>query len=92
LAGSADQLERMLRSRRFDLLVVDAGVAAAMVELVATLDYKPLVVPILYKPTQAELSAAEKRFRFFLRAPLQSTHHLQAVDSALRSRSAAARS
>jgi len=92
LVGNADQLDRMLRSGRFDLLLVDVGVAAAMAELAATLDYKPLVLPVLFKPTQAELSSAEKRFRFLLRAPFQTTQHLQAVDSAIKSRSPAARS
>jgi hypothetical protein len=56
--GSADQLDRTLRSGRFDLLLVDVGVAADMTGLGATLDYKPLVLPVLYKPTQAEVSAA----------------------------------
>jgi len=82
-------LDQALRSGKFDLVLVDFTEAAALAERVAALPSRPLVLPVLYKPTKAQLAAAEKQFPYSLKAPANATQHLEAIDGAMKSKARA---
>ena len=80
------QFDQALTSGRFDLVLADLSEAPALAQRVASLPSRPLVLPVLYKPSRAELTAAEKQFSFAIKAPANSTQHLEAIDGAMKSK------
>jgi len=88
----ARQLDQALSSGKFDLVLVDFTEAATLSQHMASLPSRPLVLPVLYKPSKAEMAAAEKQFTYAVKAPANSTQHLEAIDEAMKSKARAARS
>ena len=80
------QLDQALSSGQFDLVLADVTDAASLVQRVAPQRSRPLVLPVVYKPTKAELTAAEKQFSFVISAPARSTKHLEVIDKAMKSK------
>ncbi len=89
-AEDAGQLDQALSSSKFDLVLVDFSEAAALAQRVASLPSRPLVIPVMYKPSKAELAEAQKQFPYVLKAPANSTQHLEAIDEAMKSKPRAA--
>lgn len=83
---NASQLAEALRSGQFDLVLADIGDASTLTRQVAPFRSNPLVLPVIYKPTKSEWTAAEKQFHFVLKAPLNSTQHLKAIDQAMKAK------
>ena len=54
------EVEKALESGKYDLVLADVADVSALRKRCGTIASKPAVLPLLYKPTAAELSAAEK--------------------------------
>ncbi len=87
----AAQLDQALSLAKFDVVLVDFSEAATLAERVASLSSRPLVIPVMYRPSKAELAEAQKHFPFVVKAPANSTQHLEAIDEAMKSKLRAAR-
>ena len=79
----AKELAEGLRTGRPDLVLASFADAPGLEEMVATASSRPLLLPFVYKGTQADLSAAERRYRCVLKAPARSGHWLATLDKAM---------
>jgi len=80
------QLDQALKAGRVDVVLVDfadVGVIARELELTAD---KPIIVPVLYKPSNADLAAAQTQNRFALKASAKETQFLGRIEDAMKLR------
>lgn len=84
--SSAD-LEQALSSGKYDLVLADLSDSPGVQKDAASAASKPLVVPVLYKPTPDELAAVEKKYGCLI-APASSrnTDLLPVLDQAMQNR------
>ena len=87
LVESAADLEQALASGKYDIVLADISDSPAVQKDAAAGASKPSVVPVLYKPTPAELEAVEKKYGCLI-APASSraTELLPVLDQAMQSR------
>ena len=78
-----DQLKEALKSGQYDLVVGDLADAAALEEQVRSVASQPTFLPIMYKASKAEASAAQKRYMCLLKAPNKIGHYLSVIDDAM---------
>jgi hypothetical protein len=62
IVDSSADLEQALTSGKYDIVLADLSDGAAMMKSAASAVSKPMVVPVLYKPTPEELAAVEKKY------------------------------
>jgi len=84
---SAADLEQALASGKYDIVLADIADTPGVQKDAASRPSKPLVVPVLYKPTPADLAAVEKRYGCLI-APTSSrgAELLPVLDQAMQSR------
>jgi hypothetical protein len=84
--SSAD-LEQALASGKYDIVLADIADSPGVQKESASAASKPLVVPVLYKPTPAELAAVEKKYGCLIApASSRSPDLLPVLDQAMQSR------
>jgi ABC-type amino acid transport substrate-binding protein len=88
----ASQLDAALKSGKVDVVLGDFAELAPVAHELHAASSKPVVLPILFKPTKAELAAAQKDYRIALRAPADQVQLLTAIDEAMKLRLKAAKS
>ena len=62
-------LQSALKSAKYDLVLADIADSPSLEKDVASEPSKPIVVPVLYQPTSAELAAAKKEYGCAMKAP-----------------------
>jgi hypothetical protein len=62
-------LQSALKSAKYDLVLADIADSPGLEKDVASEASKPLVVPVLYEPSSAELAAAKKEYGCAMKAP-----------------------
>lgn len=77
------KLAEALRVGKYDLFLADLSIAAELSEHVRSSPFQPAVLPVAYKSTKAEDSAAQKKFHCLLRTPSGSEQYFEAIDQAL---------
>jgi hypothetical protein len=84
--SSAD-LEQAMATGKYDIVLADLSDSSGVQKDAASAASKPLVVPVLYKPTPEELAAVEKKYGCLI-APASSrnTDLLPVLDQAMQSR------
>lgn len=87
LANSEAEVEKALASGKFDLVLADVADAPGLRKQAATVASPPAVLALLYKPSPAELSAAEKEAQCMVRPSRQSRDLLAVVDTTMKDRS-----
>ena len=87
VVSSADAFDSALGRGGWDLVVVDVADSAAVSR--ARGPKTPIVLPVMFKATGAELSAAKKLHRVILKAPTKNQSFIEAIDDALALRPAA---
>src|SRR5438876_956838 len=65
----AGQVEQLLKSGRFDLVLADISEAATLSQQTMAAPSKPTLMPVMYKPSKPERAAAEKQYGLVLSAP-----------------------
>ena len=86
VAESEAEVQTALASGKYDLVLADFVDVPEMRKDAGTTASKPLVLPLLYKPTTAELAAAEKDAQCMVRPSKQSRDLLVVVDQAMQDR------
>lgn len=82
---SAEQLGEALAKGAWDLVVVDQSAGDRVRSLIRS-DRAPIVLPVYYNATRAELKAARQRYPVLVDAPVHSQALLKAIDDALATR------
>jgi hypothetical protein len=80
------ELDSALGSGTYDLLMTDYRSAEALEADAKAAPSRPTVLPTLYKPSAAELAAAESHYRCVMKAPSQQRDYLDVVNEALAER------
>ena len=84
---SAEALSSALGQGGWDLVLADVSDSQAVSS--RTQNAKgPIVLPVMYHPTDADLAAAKKQYQRVLKAPTKNQSFLDAIDDALASKSA----
>ena len=86
VAESESEVEKALASGNYDLVLADYNDVPSLRKDAASVRSKPVVLPLLYKPTPAELSAAEKESQCLVRPSKASRDLLAVVDQTLAER------
>ncbi len=90
---SAGDLEQALVSGKYDLVLADIADSPRLQKDAASSASKPTVVPVLYKPTPAELADVEKKYGCLIApASSRSPDLLPVLDQAMQSRARGSRS
>jgi hypothetical protein len=82
-AGPA-QLDTVLKSGKVDVILAEFADVGAIAPEVRSAPSNPVVLPILYRPSRAEFSVAQKEYHVALKAPADEIRFLTAIDEALR--------
>jgi hypothetical protein len=80
------KFDNLLASNRFDIVLADMTDAAAVEQQLHISATKPLLLPIMYKPSKADLAAATQRYGAVLKAPDHLTHFLSVIDDVMKAR------
>lgn len=86
VAETEAEVQKALASGKYDLVLADVVDVPEMRKYAGVTASKPLVLPLLYKPTPAELTAAEKDAQCMVRPSKQSRDLLLVVDQAMQDR------
>jgi hypothetical protein len=82
IVSSAVELDTALRTRKWDVVVVDGRDTQAVVQRLQKTS-PPHVVPVLTRPTKDELKQAEKRYETVLNTPTKNRVFVDVVDDAM---------
>lgn len=77
------KLDDALKAEKYDLVLADVAVAEELNQRVRSSPFRPVVLPVAYKSTKLEDSAAQKKFHCLLKAPSDSDQYFEAIDQAL---------
>jgi hypothetical protein len=80
------QLQEALVSRGYDLVLADFSDTPAVEQVARKSSPDTVVIPVLYKPTGAELAEAEKQYGCVFKAPGKHDDLLTVIDEVMRSR------
>jgi hypothetical protein len=83
-AAGAAQLDTVLKSGKVDIILAEFADVGAIAPEVRSAPSNPVVLPILYRPSRAELAAAQKEYHVALKAPADEIRFLTAIDEALK--------
>jgi len=86
LVQGGSQLDQALKSGKVDVLLVDFADLAGITSQLQSAPSKPVILPIIVKPSKAGLAAALKEYKFALKAGGDDFEYLTAVDEAMKSR------
>ena len=84
---SQAEAEKAIESGKYDLVLADVTDVPALRARCNAIASKPAVLPLLYKPTPAELSAAEKEANCLVRPSKKSSDLLAVIDETMKDRS-----
>src|SRR6266540_5191112 len=84
---SQAEVQKALESGKYDLVLADYADVPDLKKRCGMTPSKPAVLPLLYKPTAAELSAAEKEANCLVRPSKKSSDLLAVIDETMKDRS-----
>ncbi len=76
-------LDNALKAGKYDVVVTDVANANEMSRQVSLAASKPIVLPVAFKASKEEQSAAQKRYHCLLKAPGNAGNYLEAIDHAM---------
>jgi hypothetical protein len=85
-AAGLSQLQEALKSGKVDVVLADFADVQGISGQLQSSPSKPVVLPVLFKPSKAELAAAQKDYRYALKAPGDEVKYLAAIEEAMKSR------
>ena len=86
VVADAGQLEQVLKSGRFDLVLGDVSEFATLSQHAKSSPSRPIVMPVLYKPTKQSRAAAEKQYGPVLSAPGKAGEYFMAIEEVMKRR------
>ena len=86
VVASGSQLDEALKSGKVDIVLADFGDLAGIAENLRSAPSKPIIVPVLFKPSKSELARAQKEYKFAVKVPAGDFEYLTAINEAMRLR------
>jgi hypothetical protein len=86
LVRGGSQLDEALKSGKVDVVLVEFADLTEITRQLQSAPSRPVILPILVKPSKAELAAAQKEYKFALKAPADAFEYLAAIDEAMKLR------
>lgn len=86
LVQGGSELEEALKAGRVDVVLVEFADLSGIARQLQVAPSKPVVLPILVKPSKAELAAAQKEYKVALKATADDFEYLAAIDEAMKLR------
>jgi hypothetical protein len=80
------QLGEALKSANVDVVLVDFADLAGIMPQLQLAPSHPVILPVLVKPSKADLAMAQKKYKFALKATADELEYLTAIDEAMKSR------
>jgi len=85
-AEGLSQLGEALKLGKVDVVLADFADVPGITPQLQSAPSKPALLPVLFKPSKAELAAAQKDYRYALKAPGDEVQYLAAIAEAMKSR------
>jgi ABC-type amino acid transport substrate-binding protein len=82
----ASQLSEVLKSGKVDVVLADFADLAGITRQLQSASSNPAVLPVLVKPSKAELAAAQKDYKLALKSNADEIQYLTAIDEAMKLR------
>ena len=82
----ADSLGEALKSGQYDLVFADLAAAASLETNIKTSPSKPVLVAVVSEGRKAEVTAAQRQYRYVVTNPHSADQYLDAIEDAMRSR------
>jgi len=76
-------IDAALKSGNYDVVVADVADAAALSQEVSSTASKAILLPVAFKASKEEQSAAQKKYHCLLKAPGNTENYLDAIDRAM---------
>ena len=76
-------LENALNGGKYDLVIADVANANELSQRVGSAPSKPVLLPVAFRPSKEEESAAQKKYHCLLKAPGNPENYLVAIDKAM---------
>lgn len=85
-AQGLSELDEVLKSGKIDVVLADFNDLAGIARELQSAPTKPIILPILFKPSKAQFAAVQREYQFALSAPADDVRILTAIDQAMKSR------
>jgi hypothetical protein len=79
----ADGLDSALKAGKYDLVVADMASAGEISQHLSSAPSRPVLLPVAFKASKEEQSAAQKKYHCLLKAPSGVESYLSAIDQAM---------
>jgi ABC-type amino acid transport substrate-binding protein len=76
-------LDNALKAGKYDVVVADVANAGDLSREVASAASKPVLLPVAFRVSKEEQSAAQKKYHCLLKAPGNTDNYLDAIDQAM---------
>jgi DNA-binding NtrC family response regulator len=83
IASSGEQLTAALRSRRWDVIIVDGADTASLATQIQQSVHKPHLVPVLSRAAKSDLKQAERTYDTVINTPSKNRTFVDTVDDAM---------
>jgi hypothetical protein len=83
LVEDSTGLDTALKAGKYDVVVADVANANELSQQVSLASSKPVLLPVVFKASKEEQSAAQKRYHCLLKAPGNVDNYLDAIDHAM---------
>ena len=80
------QLDFVLKAGNVDVVLADAADAGDLSRELKSAPNKPVIVPVLYKPSKDEWAVAQKQYSFPLKASADQIQFLKMIEMAMKAR------
>jgi len=81
-----DKLSEALKSRHYDLVLTDLADADRLQKEIESSPWRPVIVPVFYRGTKAECTAAEKQYRIIVKNSARADDYLSAIYDVMKSK------
>jgi hypothetical protein len=79
----ATGLDSALKAGKYDVVVADVASAGEISQHLSAVASKPVLLPVAFKASKEEQSAAQKKYHCLLKAPSDVENYLAAIDQAM---------
>jgi len=83
---TVSQLDQVLKSGKVDVVLADFAELGEIARELHSAPSNPIMLPVLFKPTKAELAAAQREYKVAVKAPADEVQYLTAIDEAMKLR------
>ena len=86
LVRGSSQLDQALKSGQVDVVLVYFADLAGVARQLQSAPSRPVILPVLIKPSKGEFTAAQNQYKFALRAAADAFEFLTAIDEAMKAK------